>query len=528
MQTFGELLSQYIERTGVPDAELARTLGVSRQTIFRWREGETQRPRSRDDVMHLAAKLRLSTDERDALLLAAGFAPVTPLPPGEQVTTSARSTTVEPIAGHQDEPELTAAASRRPWRIVATVLILVAVLSGALLWWLVSTKRLPGTVTDPGVAPAATGETLILIGQFANYGGSQMGYNVAGRLQEALQSELAGAGLSQTRVETLKDVVSDPQTAERVGSDLGAALVVWGEYDSGRVLAYVSGLPGGDGPASPEVRRLVANPGELSATINAGLPEEIRWLALYVLGQVHFQVGRDADAETVFRRALAKPPVEPRALAVIQFYLAAIAGRRPNPDWSEVIALYSDAIDRRPEIVSAWNNRGAAYLNRNAPGDVVKAAADFRQVVAMAPGNVTGHFNLGLALAKANPDDLAPALASFRAAHDLAPDEPGPNNALCWNLSLAGKAAEAMPFCDTAVARDDSGMSLDSRGLTNALLGRHMEAASDFSRFLDVLRSRDSAAFERYAATRQPWIDALRVGRSPFDGNTLVRLRREP
>ena len=75
MESFSQLLNQYIQRAGVSDAELARTIRVSRQTIFRWREGTTGRPRYRDDVLALAHKLRLTAAEQDQLLLAAGFRP---------------------------------------------------------------------------------------------------------------------------------------------------------------------------------------------------------------------------------------------------------------------------------------------------------------------------------------------------------------------------------------------------------------------------------------------------------------------
>src|SRR5262245_59443509 len=75
MRSFGQLLSEYTARTGVSDSELARALGVRRQTIFRWKEGMTERPRRREGVLGCAAKLRLSPEERDELLLAAGFAP---------------------------------------------------------------------------------------------------------------------------------------------------------------------------------------------------------------------------------------------------------------------------------------------------------------------------------------------------------------------------------------------------------------------------------------------------------------------
>ena len=51
MRSFAELLSEYMARTGISDAELARGIGVRRQTIFRWKEGLVRRPRYREDVL---------------------------------------------------------------------------------------------------------------------------------------------------------------------------------------------------------------------------------------------------------------------------------------------------------------------------------------------------------------------------------------------------------------------------------------------------------------------------------------------
>ena len=64
MQSFAELLSQYMLRTGISDSEMARAIGVRRQTIFRWREGLTARVRHRDDILRCAEKLRLTNTER--------------------------------------------------------------------------------------------------------------------------------------------------------------------------------------------------------------------------------------------------------------------------------------------------------------------------------------------------------------------------------------------------------------------------------------------------------------------------------
>ena len=77
MQTFAELLTSYMERTGIGDAELARRIPVSRPTLIRWKEGVTTRPRYREDVVRCAELLRLTQEETDEILLAAGFSPET-------------------------------------------------------------------------------------------------------------------------------------------------------------------------------------------------------------------------------------------------------------------------------------------------------------------------------------------------------------------------------------------------------------------------------------------------------------------
>lgn len=92
LPTFGQLLSEYMQRSGISDSELARSIGVRRQTIFRWKEGLVERPRAREDVLQCAKKLRLTDEERDRLLLAAGFAPMQLAPPVLREASAANAT----------------------------------------------------------------------------------------------------------------------------------------------------------------------------------------------------------------------------------------------------------------------------------------------------------------------------------------------------------------------------------------------------------------------------------------------------
>ncbi len=75
MNPFAQLLTEYMNRIRISNAELAKRVQVRRQTIYRWRHGVVERPRHREDVLRCASALGLTPGERDALLMAAGFQP---------------------------------------------------------------------------------------------------------------------------------------------------------------------------------------------------------------------------------------------------------------------------------------------------------------------------------------------------------------------------------------------------------------------------------------------------------------------
>lgn len=528
MKTFAELLSEHLRRVGVSDAELARTLGVRRQTIFRWREGLTQRPRERGDVLRIAAKLRLTPTERDEMLLAAGFHPeVRP----EVAEDQGRGGTEDQEVGRSEgqgiggTPQPVHRAAIWPWLMAgATVIVLVVVL---LLGSVVDLPDLTGLLPGRGsraVQSAAPGETLILVGQFANYSGGQLGYNVAGRLQDALEQEVADLGLASTRVDVLPDVIGSQEQALAEASVLDATLVIWGEYDSGRVVAAVEAPEATGDTTGRALQRLVASPAELNVTINSDLPEELRWMALYALGEAHFNAGRYPQAEAILQRTLADPPQDSAALGGIYHDLAYIESVKPSPDLSQVIAYYTLAIDRVSGFVSALNNRGVAYLQRAAEGDLARAVDDLRRTTELKPEWATGHLNLGLALLAQGSAHDAEGLETLVRAQALEPDAPGPNNALCWHYSLRERAEEALFFCDRAVERDPTGLSRDSRGVAYAMLGRYDEAITEFGAYLDWLAAQPDADQEQHRSSRETWIADLREGRSPFDEATRQAL----
>ena len=516
MESFAQLLSQHMRRAGISDAELARAIGIRRQTIFRWKEGLTSRPRHRDDVLRCAAKLRLTPQERDELLMAAGFPPEAVPPP-----------VVEPSVVVSPSPMPLASIRKRLWAAAVALLILVVVITLLVLVEQDSSGRLrlslPGS-EPPAIVPAEAGEMLVIVSQFASYAGEQTGYNVAGRIREALLEDFGEAGLGGSRIAIWQQPLLSREEALRVGQAHGATLVIWGEYDSGRVLVTFT-LPASQETSTTErMLHQVATPADLSALINAELPADVRWMALVSVGQVHYAAERYDMVRAALERALAYPPKDVGALAGVYFSLGYIYALQGDPDGA--LSYYTQAIERNPGLVSAYNNRGAAYLSRREEGDLRRAISDFSQAIELAPDLGSAWYNRGMSYMALGEAYDEQTLADLRRAQALQPNKPGPSNALCWQLSLMGRPEEALPYCDVAVAADPTAYSRDSRGLAYALLGRKEEAIADFEALMAWLEAQPRETDPSYARRRE-WIEALRAGHNPFDEKTLSALRDE-
>ena len=118
--------------------------------------------------------------------------------------------------------------------------------------------------------------------------------------------------------------------------------------------------------------------------------------------------------------------------------------------------------------------------------------------------------------------------SAYRQAIPLAvgTDDSDLNNEICWKGSLDGFAEVVRPACDRAIALEPAnGLFYDSRGLDRALTGDYAGAAADFERFLAW--AHDTGTADTSIRDRENWIALLRVERSPFDQQTLERLRSE-
>jgi tetratricopeptide (TPR) repeat protein len=98
-------------------------------------------------------------------------------------------------------------------------------------------------------------------------------------------------------------------------------------------------------------------------------------------------------------------------------------------------------------------------------------------------------------------------------------------NMVCWMGSLGGRAEAVLPFCQRAVDLEPGhGGIRDSRGLARALTGDLEGAVEDFEFYVEWVQDRRPIDM---IEKRRTWIEALEVGRNPFDKETLEALRHE-
>ena len=308
MKTFSELLNLYIQNTGISDSELARSVGVSRQTIFRWKEGLTTRPNSRDDIIAIAKKLRLSPEEKNDLLLSAGFRPeeniastepVAPeIQPEKEDSDARESEAAPPVDAPMQQPAAHARKKKLSSRLAFSTAIIIVVLLCA--WavrqnWSIwfpdtGTPDTPATTspaenTPTTIVPAAPGELLILVAPLSNSDSA-----ITAQLAGAIERESRNNRITAIEVEQLPGPVTGEKEAAEIIKDTGAQMVIYGNTGNSGIDIYLSPAP------FPAFTSTSFDKSDLTT-------EEVRALSLLVLGSLYVNRNEKDFAYTLLSAA---------------------------------------------------------------------------------------------------------------------------------------------------------------------------------------------------------------------------------
>ena len=484
-----------MERTGIGDAELARRIPVSRRTLIRWREGVTARPRHREDVLRCADLLRLTLPETDEFLQAAGFSPETAPAPVDASPPDGLVEAPQPVW-----VEVPTMPPRRR-RGVIVVGAVVALVVGAVAAIALAMSLRGGT----DYPEAVDGESLIVIAPFVNYTGGQQGYNVLGRLQHEIDSEVNAARLSGVRTVEWPEEIASESKAEAAGRRSDAVIVIWGEYDSGRVMARFTMPRVRSTQLDRQVVDIASSPSELPATINADLTEQVRYVALLTLGQLYLEQGEFDLAKTVLIHASDQNPTDPAALANLRYLLGRSYLGGNLADFDEAVWLFTQVLAVRPRSVDALNSRALAYLERARVGVADRAIDDLAQAATVNPGHAATLVNLAAAhVERGSEADLDRAIAELTEALEIRP-----GYASAYVNRAGAYVARGAPgdleraFEDLEEAQDgDQDLAPAHVARGNAHVARGAEgdlerAVADYSRAIDLAPDSPTAYFNR-------------------------------
>jgi Flp pilus assembly protein TadD/SAM-dependent methyltransferase len=220
------------------------------------------------------------------------------------------------------------------------------------------------------------------------------------------------------------------------------------------------------------------------------------------------QQGRLAEAESIYRRILAKDRFEDQALNLlgvlchqtgrdaeaVTLLQQAVSRRKRAPDYHCHLGLALDGVGRTaeaeqayrralsidPNHTSAMNNLGVMLLNGGRPREALPL---FEQAIARKAAYADAHNNLGLALQRLG--DAPGALAAYEKAVEFAPNHPVFLNNLGSVLQVAGQFERSRALLTRSLSlRPDYAEAMNNLGLLLHRVGESPEALTWFARAL--------------------------------------------
>lgn len=260
-------------------------------------------------------------------------------------------------------------------------------------------------------------------------------------------------------------------------------------------------------------------------------------LALLLLPALPGQRGTPApDAAT----AAPAPPPTPRERAerLLREGRAIGCPEHPCPrEWLAARSLFERAIAADPDYAPPYARAAFTHTNFVAAGLSLNVKEDLRaaerlatQAVALAPGEAYAH-EARAAVLRQDPERLEDALAAYSRSLAIEPKQPSVRANAGWMLVLLGRAAEAEPFLQAALAEapdhERAPAWLTYLGLAELFLDREGHGAARFRQAL-ARQSRGGAAGDVALQRGLNLAAALALGGEVEEARRLVDdLRRQ-
>ena len=229
----------------------------------------------------------------------------------------------------------------------------------------------------------------------------------------------------------------------------------------------------------------------------------------------HHRAGRPTEAESFYRKVLARKPQHDRALFMLSGLLFE-AGR------FEEASLFLERLIAIAPHPAYLTNLGEAYRRQ---GELEAAAAACRRAIEADPELAEAHHNLGLTLMNAGaPDEARPHLERALA---LRPDNPQFHVSLAWMLLQLHQVADSTMHCRRAIELAPN-LAAAHQHLGNALTeeGDRGGAIDSYRRAVELdPTNHDAHSNLILVALTDPGYDAARLG---AEARAWATLHAEP
>ena len=169
-------------------------------------------------------------------------------------------------------------------------------------------------------------------------------------------------------------------------------------------------------------------------------------LAYETLGSLYMQIGRHAEAEALYREALA------RGMEDADFHMNLGLLHYRRREWSEAEKELRVALELDPQSVAAMVHLGNAL---RASGQLEESISQYRMSLALSPRYLYAFDGLGIAYSKLGRQEEA--LGSFREVVRLDPDGAQGHFNLAVQLEQMGRTTEALESYNELIRRSGSG-----------------------------------------------------------------------
>jgi len=192
---------------------------------------------------------------------------------------------------------------------------------------------------------------------------------IARRLEEDLKAQLLEHGLHNVIVRVIPRSVTAVDGAHSLARDENGKVVIWGWYDdlgiSVRIFLAEGDQAGIEVPGSRELPLELADETttHLSFVVRDVLPENISFLSLYIIGQLHYLANEYQAGHDAFDAAMASIPetavVENEA--ILHFFRARQLAVAETDDMTAVVCEFARAVELDPAFAEAYHNLGIIF-----------------------------------------------------------------------------------------------------------------------------------------------------------------------